>query len=104
MSPEAELLLVPECAHGAEAAELFRGALEAAGLDPTFATTLVTTQDDARGLSFVGSPTFLLDGADLFAGSDPPAVACRMYATASGLRGLPEHQDLVRALVWRSTR
>jgi hypothetical protein len=48
---------------------------------------------------FTGSPTFFIDGADLF--DDPrrePAVACRMYDGPDGPAGVPELSALRRAL------
>lgn len=59
----------------------------------------VTTEAEAAVVGFPGSPTFTVDGVDLF---DPPpsvgALTCRVYRTPSGLAGAPEVDDLVAVL------
>lgn len=97
---EIELLLVPECPHGDVASDLILTALADLGMTTatTVTTTVVTTEQEAAQRGFVGSPSILLNGRDLFPIDSPPALACRMYATADGLRGLPELRDLRRAL------
>ena len=59
----------------------------------------VTTIDEARLLRFLGSPTILIDGFDPFAtpGAEP-AMACRVFASATGLSGSPSVEQLVTAL------
>ena len=59
----------------------------------------ITTQTEAADVGFAGSPTFTVDGLDLF---DPPlfvgALTCRVYRTPSGFAGAPGVDDLVAAL------
>ena len=59
----------------------------------------VTTGAEAVAVGFAGSPTFTVDGVDLF---DPApsvgALTCRVYRTPSGFAGVPEIDDLVAAL------
>ncbi|MEU7870017.1 hypothetical protein [Dactylosporangium sp. NPDC049140] len=60
----------------------------------------VETEADAAAAGFAGSPTFTVDGVDLF--DAPPAtgaLTCRVYPTAGGLAGVPEVRDLVAALI-----
>jgi hypothetical protein len=92
-----ELLVVPDCPHEAAAAELLTAALEDVGLESVdYTVTVVDTQADADQRHFLGSPTFSLDGHDLFpeAGRDA-SIACRLYA---GPGGLPQLRDLRQAL------
>ena len=92
-----ELLVVPDCPHEAVAAELLTAALEDVGLGPVgFTITVIDTKADADRRHFVGSPTFSVDGQDLFseAGRDA-AVACRIYP---GPGGLPQLRDVRQAL------
>ncbi|MFI7542140.1 hypothetical protein [Actinoplanes sp. NPDC049599] len=59
----------------------------------------VTTEAEAAAVGFAGSPTFTVDGVDLF--GPPPSVgvlACRVYRTPGGLAGVPEVEDLMAAL------
>lgn len=94
-----ELLVVPDCPHEAAAADLITTAVADTRVRATVTRTVITSQDQARRRGFVGSPTILLDGSDPFADPvAPPAMACRLYSTPDGLRGVPELRDLRQAL------
>jgi hypothetical protein len=59
----------------------------------------VATDAEAAELGFAGSPTFTVDGVDLFDTAAPAGMlACRIYPTPAGLAGVPEVSDLVAAL------
>ena len=94
-----ELLVVPDCPHEAAAADLITTAVADTRVRATVTRTVITSQDQARRRGFVGSPTILLDGTDPFADPDAPAaMACRLYSTPDGLRGVPALRDLRQAL------
>jgi hypothetical protein len=75
-----------------------------AGLDPAaVSVTEVRAQDDAERLSFVGSPTIRVDGADV----DPPeegesrqpGLSCRIYRRQDGrVSPLPDGEQVREAL------
>lgn len=100
---DVELLVVPECPHATAAHELLRTALDAAGLRGTgVRVSLIDSEREAEERGFVGSPTILIDGRDLFAESGRPvAVACRIYFGLAGPSGLPSADELQRALTER---
>ena len=59
----------------------------------------VRTDAEAAALSFIGSPTILVDGHDLF--GQPDAVvclSCRLYRSAHGTTGSPSIEQLIAAL------
>ena len=59
----------------------------------------VTAQTHAAEVGFAGSPTFTVEGVDLF--EPAPSVGAltyRVYRTPSGLAGGPDIDDLVAAL------
>lgn len=89
---EVELLVVPGCPNEGAAAELVRGVLDELGRADTPVTVrVVRHRADAARHAFTGSPTLRVNGSDPFA--EPgraPALACRVYATPAGLRGLPD--------------
>ncbi|WP_066639472.1 alkylmercury lyase [Serinicoccus hydrothermalis] len=59
----------------------------------------VETMEQAERVGFRGSPTVLVDGADLFASPDSAAgFSCRVYRTADGLEGAPTLEQLRVAL------
>nr|WP_202447341.1 hypothetical protein [Streptomyces sp. SID5468] len=94
------MLVVNDCPSQETAAALLRHVLDEAGLPGTpIRTVTVTSQRQAEGLGFTGSPTIRIDGRDPFAEPGRPAgLSCRLYPTASGLAGLPEPGPLRQAL------
>lgn len=95
-----ELLVVPDCPNQAPAATLLRAVLDDLDLaGQPVRTSIIASAAEAKLRGFLGSPTFLVDGVDLFADPDrQPALACRMYQTQAGRAGLPELATLRRAL------
>lgn len=94
------ILVIEGCPHAAPAAERLQEALDVAGLDDVvFTTEVVGVGDDPIPAVFGGSPTFVIDGVDPFAGADvAPDLACRVYATPSGPQGVPTVGQLVTVL------
>ncbi len=94
-----ELLVIPGCPNTAAAAELIATVVADTGIRATVTQTVITSQDQARRRRFVGSPTILLDGTDPFAPPGAsPAMACRLYPTPDGPRGIPDVRDLRQAI------
>lgn len=59
----------------------------------------IETPQEADATGFVGSPTLLIDGRDPFAtGDEPVGLACRVYRTPAGPRGLPTREQLEEVL------
>jgi hypothetical protein len=94
------LLYFEDCPNWQEGQIRMRQALEQLGrADVEIVPVLVGTDAEAIAIGFAGSPTFMIDGQDLF--GPAPAVgglACRVYRTATGLSGVPEVAELVAAL------
>jgi hypothetical protein len=94
-----ELLVIPDCPNEDEAADLVSAAVADTGVQATVSRTVIESEDQARRRGFRGSPTFLLNGIDPFAGGDAPAaLSCRLYSTPDGLRGVPALRDLRQAI------
>lgn len=95
-----EVLHIDECPSWVEAGSRVREALRVAGItDSTVRYRLLRTAEDAAGVPFAGSPTILLDGRDLFPSDGRTSdLACRVYATPTGLAGLPTTEQLVQAI------
>jgi hypothetical protein len=103
----AEVLVVEDCPSHAGAERAFRAALEGAGLrEIAVRTVVVTSPEHAAEVGFAGSPSFHLNGRDLFpaaptgdgAPPDMASLSCRLYGTAAGLAGLPGQDALVAAV------
>ena len=94
-----ELLVIPGCPNAAAAAELIATAVADTRVQSTVTRTVITSRAQAQRCGFVGSPTILVDGSDPFARRGaPPAMACRLYSTSDGLRGVPALRDLRQAI------
>ncbi len=59
----------------------------------------IADPDEAARLGFRGSPALLFDGVDRIASpANPPAFACRTYATEDGPEGAPSVRQILEAL------
>lgn len=100
-----ELLHIDGCPNTAPAESRLREAVASAGLDGVAEVSLrlLTNHDEASAVYFAGSPTFLLDGADLFPGAERSSeLACRVYPTDAGVAGAPTAEQLRDALLART--
>lgn len=92
------LLYFDGCPHWKTAEVHLRAALARAGRHLDIEHVLVETAEDAERLGFPGSPTILVDGRDPFDEGAAPALACRVFATPTGLAGAPTVEQLVDVL------
>ena len=85
---------------------MLRTAVDDIGLAETpFRVSVIDTDEVARARGFAGSPAYLADGVDLFAGEEPRgSLACRVYPTPDGPRNLPALRDLRKALKEQAAR
>lgn len=95
---EPVLLVIPGCPNSESAKELFDAALEQEGVNDAAVVREISTADQAAQHSFHGSPSFSVDGSDLFESATEPAVTCRVYRTPDGFSGQPSLDDLRRAI------
>ena len=59
----------------------------------------VETLEDAERLRFLGLPSILVDGVDVFAGpGSSVGLSCRIYRTPDGMAGVPSLEQLRGAL------
>lgn len=101
---DVELLVVPECPNEGAAATLVRRALDDVGLRRLpIRTRVVSTDEEAEQLLFVGSPTVRIDGEDPFPTAGMPVgLACRVYLSEGVRSGLPDLRQLRQALKRRA--
>lgn len=96
---DVRLLYFDGCPNWRETDERLREAVALAGLSVAPTYVKVMTPEDAERLSFRGSPTVLVNGADPFAdASAPVGLSCRVFQTAEGLRGSPTVEQLLAVL------
>lgn len=86
-----ELRIIQGCPNSGPALQLFREALAAEGRDAGPLTVReVVTENEVQDLRFHGSPSFIIDGKDLFRSNAAPALTCRVYPRQQGLSGQPD--------------
>lgn len=89
------VLYFPDSPAWREAGRRMRLALDESGHQKAM-VVFIAVDPDATG--FAGSPTFTVDGIDLFPGPLAGAPSCRIYPTDDGLSGVPTVAELVAEL------
>jgi hypothetical protein len=101
---EIELRFWEGCPSHTVALAQLRDVLTAVGQDPDAVTTReVMTDEEAAELGFIGSPTIIIDGDDLFeTAGQAPALTCRVYRLRDGrFSPTPDLEDLHELLAAR---
>lgn len=97
-TPDVELLWWDGCPSAERALEELGAALRDVGLDRSgVRVTEIRTDDEARAASFLGSPTILVDGADVAPsdGDERIGLSCRVYRRRDGtVSPTPDPDDL----------
>jgi hypothetical protein len=100
-APTIELLYFLGCPNYQRALVLLQEAVAMAKVDASVDLVAVETQEEADRQQFYGSPTIRINGVDIVA-PDPsasPALACRVYRTATGkLSPIPPVEAINAAL------
>jgi hypothetical protein len=101
-NPDVQLLWWEGCPSTDRVLAELRDALTDAGLDGVEVRSVeIETDVDAQRSGFVGSPTILIDGADLVPAADdePIGLSCRVYRRRDGrVSPTPDPDDLREAL------
>jgi hypothetical protein len=99
-SMDVEVLVVADCPNEGSAVTLVRRALDDVGLKRVpIRTRVVSSEQDAEELKFVGSPTIRIDGTDPFESRGmATGLACRVYVEKGVRSGLPDLSKLRQAL------
>lgn len=96
-----ELLYVTGCPNHDAFLPRLRSLLLDAGPDVPIELVEVTSEDEARRLRFLGSPTLRINGVDVdpsAAGRTEYGLQCRLYPAEGGIRGTPCDHWVQRAL------
>jgi hypothetical protein len=101
VTPKVELFWWEGCPSTPEALALLEEVLAARGLDAEVELHEVTTDTEAVGLAFPGSPTIRVDGRDVdpVGATSRPALTCRIYKLPDGrVSPVPSREQLEEAL------
>lgn len=94
-----EVLHIDECPNWQAAGAALEEAARELGISVPITYRLITDRDELATTTFSGSPTILIDGEDQFPVAEPLSeLACRVFTTPEGLRGVPTHDQLVTVL------
>ncbi len=96
-----ELLWFDGCPNHDAARTMLREVLADRGAGDGFEEIDASDPEVAERLRFPGSPTIRIDGVDVEPNFEDPGdytPRCRLYATAEGLRGVPERSWLEAAI------
>src|SRR5919107_179409 len=95
-----ELLYFGGCPTYRNAAEDVRRVLAETSVEAELKLVAVNSDEDARRISFAGSPTLRIDGRDPFPVPErgEGGLTCRVYATPEGMKGTPTAAMIREAL------
>jgi hypothetical protein len=94
-----QLLYFDGCPSWQSSLMTLHAALKADGLDESVELVQVLDNDDAARKKFLGSPSFRVDGVDLWNEErDTYSLSCRVYATPEGMKGSPSVSMLREAI------
>jgi hypothetical protein len=94
------LLYFNDCPSWQSGLENLKTALQFEGLDTSVVLVKVEDNDAADRLKFLGSPSFQINGQDLWPEArDSYSLSCRIYSTPDGMRGYPTVEMLRKKLI-----
>lgn len=94
-----ELLYFDGCPSWQSGLQNLHSALKANGLDVSVELVQVMDNGDAARRKFLGSPSFRINGIDLWDEErDTYSLSCRVYATPEGMKGSPSVVMLQEAI------
>jgi hypothetical protein len=94
------LLYFDGCPSWQSGLENLSAALQIEGFNSSVVLVKVENNDDAGRLKFLGSPSFQINGQDLWPENrDTYSLSCRIYSTPDGMRGYPTVEMLRLKLI-----
>ncbi len=85
-----ELLYFDDCPSWKNGLKNLQSALEEEGLTAPIDVIEVKDNEQANQLKFLGSPSFRVDGQELWPEErETYALSCRVYPTSEGVKGFP---------------
>lgn len=102
-----EFFFFAGCPSHGPALERLNGVLDSLALPRGVVVREVTTEEQARELGFIGSPTIRVDGEDIDPPGlegEPPGLSCRIYRLEDGrISPLPSESMIRRAIMERKS-
>jgi hypothetical protein len=95
---EIKFLFYEDCPSHEDALDRLRAVIEREGIEASITVTEVKTEEQAKDLKFIGSPTIRIEGRDI----DPPpadahyGLTCRAYKLSDGRISPLPSEDMIR--------
>ena len=102
MATQIEVLYFEGCPTWRETVERVERTVERLGVDAGVEAVEVESDQQARDLGFVGSPSVRVDGEDIEPGASAEGtvgLGCRVYPTEEGMSGMPPVEMVEAALL-----
>ena len=85
-----QLLYFDDCPSWQDGLKNLETVLQELNIDTSIEIIKVLDDEDAARMKFLGSPSFLVDGRDLWHEErESYSLSCRVYSTPAGIRGVP---------------
>jgi hypothetical protein len=85
-----QLLYFDDCPSWQDGLKNLETILQELNIETSIEIIKVLDDEDAARLKFLGSPSFLVDGRDLWHEErESYSLSCRVYSTPAGIRGVP---------------
>lgn len=85
-----QLLYFDDCPSWQNGLKNLETVLQELNIDTSIEIIKVLDDEDAARMKFLGSPSFLVDGRDLWHEErESYSLSCRVYSTPAGIRGVP---------------
>jgi len=95
-----QLLYFTDCPAWQNGLKNLKTVLQTEELDASVVLVEVIDNDDAARLKFLGSPSFKINGQDLWPEDrDTYSLSCRVYSTPDGMKGYPTVEMLRKKLI-----
>lgn len=94
----------PECPSHEEGLLRLRNVISENHIDADLRTKIIETEEDAEKYQFAGSPTFIINGKDLYpaeSGKQTPALDCRVYRLPDGRISPLPSEEMIRGALLR---
>lgn len=94
-----QLLYFDDCPSWQDGLKNLETVLQELNIDAPIEMIKVLDDEDASRLKFLGSPSFLIDGRDLWHEErESYSLSCRVYSTPVGMKGIPTVEMLKEKL------
>ncbi|GIV66317.1 MAG: DUF2703 domain-containing protein [Chloroflexota bacterium] len=102
MTTKIELLYFEDCPNWRKGLELLKNIFDDLRITQEIHLVKIENEEEAKRRKFSGSPSFFINGQDLFPNQQENYfLGCRVYPTSRGFQGVPEY-DILRSAIQKA--